>query len=235
MGRSRRLPDGKRAVRAWSRGSRAARPAQTRALPVTCGLRIRDQAPWLPQGTGPARTRAGPPQQGLAQGWPPLRTPSGTSVVNQRGRSRHRAGGAIGAAQLPHPSAQDTPQRGTRCQPCRGDPAPPILGPPGDAGPLSVLHIASAWPHPSPSERAPLFRTLWAQLSVVSLKTNTEAQRSAHPRSPKRDPPVGQPGSEQPTTGACWLLGNRLNSQPPSGQGMMLQAVIVQSSDSEHT
>lgn len=81
MGRSRRLPDGKRAVRAWSRGSRAARPAQTRALPVTCGLRIRDQAPWLPQGTGPARTRAGPPQQGLAQGWPPLRTPSGTSVV----------------------------------------------------------------------------------------------------------------------------------------------------------
>lgn len=226
MGRSRRLPDGKHAVRAWSRGSRAARPAQTRALPVTCGLRIRDQAPWLPQGTGPAGSRPG-----LAAPEDTVRDICG----HQRGRSRHWAGGAIGAAQPPHPSAQDTPQRGTRCQPCCGDPAPPILGPPGDAGPLSVLHIASAWPHPSPSERAPLFRTLWAQLSVVSLKTNTEAQRSAHPRSPKRDPPVGQPGSEQPTTGACWLLGNRLNSQPPSGQGMMLQAVIVQSSDSEHT
>lgn len=234
MGRSRRLPDGKRAVRAWSRGSRAARPAQTRALPVTCGLRIRDQAPWLPQGTGPARTRAGPPQQGLAQGWPPLRTPSGTSVVISGGAP---GTGRAGPSVLLSPSTPvpRTPRRGTRCQPCRGDPAPPILGPPGDAGPLSVLHIASAWPHPSPSERAPLFRTLWAQLSVVSLKTNTEAQRSAHPRSPKRDPPVGQPGSEQPTTGACWLLGNRLNSQPPSGQGMMLQAVIVQSSDSEHT
>lgn len=101
MGRSRRLPDGKRAVLAWSRGSRTARPAQTRALPVTCGLRIRDQAPWLPQGTGPARTRAGPPPAGSRPG---LAAPEDTVrdiCGHQRGRSRHRAGGAISAAQPP--------------------------------------------------------------------------------------------------------------------------------------